>query len=403
MERKEFLFTDYMNVSNREYTFDTVIVFGSGEIGKIVIYMLKLQNISVISCFDNKPSKMKMKLWNNIPCTQPIFIDKNIPIFICVNNLKAKEEIRKQCEALGYIYILDVNVLKLYQCFNHLPDKEFLQLQYYLRMNGKILNLENPRTFNEKIQWLKLYNHNLDYTVMVDKYKVKKYVADIIGEEYIIPTLGVWSSFDDIVFKQLPNQFVLKCTHDSGSVFVINNKKDINYAALAKKFERLLQINYYQLGREWAYKNVIPRIIAEKFLENKDNNQLKDYKFMCFNGKVMCSFICTNRFSEDGLNVTFYDKNWNKMPFERHYPSDKGIYEKPYSYNEMLELSEKLSKDIPFARIDFYEVNRHPYFGEITLYPGCGYEEFIPEKWDWILGSWIKLPEKMTINNNESY
>jgi len=266
------------------------------------------------------------------------------------------------------------------------PDKLYLKYKFYKKMK-KQLNLDNPQTFNEKLQWLKLYDRNPEYTKMVDKYEVKKYVAEKIGEEYIIPTLGVWNKFEDIDFERLPNQFVLKCTHDSGGVVICKDKSTFDFNAANKKLSRSLKRNYFWKGREWPYKNVKPRIIAEKYI----SNDLIDYKFMCFNGNVKCSFVCTDRFSNNGLHVTFFDRDWNVMPFERHYPHLKEGIPRPKTYGLMLELSEKLSTKIPFVRVDFYEFEGNLFFGELTFYPGNGLEEFTPEEWDYRIGNWINL------------
>lgn len=226
---------------------------------------------------------------------------------------------------------------------------------------------------------------------MVDKYEAKKYVANIIGEEYIIPTLGIWDKFDDIDFDSLPNQFVLKCTHDSGGLVICEDKSRLDIKRARKKIVKSLRTNYYYLHREWPYNNVKPRIIAEKYMKDSQTTDLNDYKLMMFNGELKCSFVVSNRYSTSGLNVTFYDQEWNVMPFERHYTIDKRDIEKPVSYNIMLQLAEKLSKDIHFVRVDFYEIQGKPYFGELTFYPGSGFEEFTPEEWDYKLGEMIKL------------
>lgn len=258
----------------------------------------------------------------------------------------------------------------------------------------KKLNLKKPQTFNEKLQWLKLYNRNPEYTKMVDKYEAKKYVADIIGEEYIIPTLGVWNNVEDIEFENLPNQFVLKCTHDSGGVIICKDKKNFNIENAKKKLKYSLKQNFYYKGREWPYKNVKPRIIAEEFMCDDNTDELNDYKFMCFNGKVKCSFTCTERRSSSGLKVTFFDNEWHKMPFERHYPSSDKEIKKPINYDLMLRISERLSQNMDFVRVDLYEINGKVYFGELTFFPGCGMEEFIPDKWDKTLGNWLELTKK---------
>ncbi len=371
---------------------NAVIIFGAGKIGTCVAYILKAHKVSVAACFDNDLKKAGQKIWEDISCGMPALISPDMPVLISIQDEQGRQEIRKQCEALGYQHIYVVDIKQLYMYLDQLSDAEFLELQYFIRMDGKTLDLKNPQTFNGKIQWLKLYDHNPQYTVMVDKYQVKKYVAGIIGEEYMIPTLGVWDHWEDIDFARLPDQFVLKCTHDSGSTYIVRDKRDMDYQSVSKSFKQALQTDYYRIGREWAYKHVVPRIIAEPLIESKNNMDLLDYKLMCFNGRVRCSFVCTNRHSKKGLRVTFYDTDWKRMPFERHYPSDDIDCRRPDTYDEMVRLAEKLSADIPFARIDFYECDGRLYFGEITLYPGCGYEEFMPEEWDEILGSWLELP-----------
>lgn len=271
------------------------------------------------------------------------------------------------------------------------PDEMYLRIRYQRELH-KRLNLSNPLTFNEKLQWLKLYDRKTEYTTMVDKYAVKEYVADRIGEQYIIPTLGVWNRFEDINFDKLPDQFVLKCTHDSGGLAICRDKTKFDIESARHKINMSLKRNYYYAGREWPYKNVPRKIIAEQFMEDKDSTCLNDYKFMCFNGKVRCAFVCSER--SEHLKVTFYDNDWKRMPFERHYPASEADIPKPKNYDKMVELAEILSKDIPFVRVDFYEINGHIYFGELTFYPGAGFEEFTPDNWDRILGDWITLPKR---------
>lgn len=275
--------------------------------------------------------------------------------------------------------------------FKWIPDELYLRICYRAAF-GKKLNLKDPKGFNEKLQWLKLYDHNPIYTTMVDKSTAKDYVANIIGEQYTIPTYGVWDKFEDIDFDSLPEQFVLKCTHDSGGLVICKNKAELDMQAAKRKIESSLKRQFYYVGREWAYKDVKPRIIAEKLMTESDVQDLKDYKLMVFGGKVKCSFVCTERHSERGVHINFYDTDWELMPFERHYPRSEETIEKPVSYDEMVELAEKLAHKLPFVRVDFYEIQGRPFFGELTLYPGDGFEEFNPEKYDDILGSWIKLP-----------
>jgi len=285
---------------------------------------------------------------------------------------------------LAFLYMFN------YKIFRLLPDKTYLKIKYYLKMDKK-LNIETPKTNNEKLQWLKLYDRKPEYTNMVDKYEVRKYIAEKIGEEYLIPLLGVWDKFEDIDFERLPNQFVLKPNHTSGNVFICKDKSKVNYEELKKEVCSWLKREYYWIHREWPYKNIKPRIICEKYLVDESETELKDYKFLCFNGEVKCSFVCLNR-NSTGLNVDFYDMDWRPMPFERHYPNSGTVTHKPKNYDKMIKFSKLLSKDIIFVRVDFYEANGRLYFGELTFFPGSGFEEFTPESYDYLLGSWIKLP-----------
>jgi len=300
-----------------------------------------------------------------------------------------------------------LTVSRLHGFYPDMDDALYLKKLYKAKM-GRDLDLKNPDTFNAKLQWLKLYDRKEIYTTLVDKYKVKDYVAEKIGPEYIIPTLGAWESFDDIDFSALPDQFVLKCNHDSGGLVIVRDKAAFGTSKkkmAKKKLERSLHKNFYTWSREWPYKNVKPLILAETYMEQdsvpdsiqqdlSNGSNLVDYKLMCFNGKVKCSFTTVNRWAKSGVEMTFYDREWKRLPFERHFKSSKEDVPKPAAYEEMVMLAEKLAEDIPFCRIDFYEVNGRPYFGEITLYPGSGFEEFTPEEWDGILGSWLTLPEK---------
>lgn len=276
--------------------------------------------------------------------------------------------------------------------YNHMDDETYLKKVFQMEL-GYPLNLDNPQTFNEKLQWLKLYNRKPEYTMMVDKYAVRKYIADTIGEQYLIPLLGVWDSPDEIDFDALPNRFVLKCNHNSGTgMCICRDKSKLDIKKVKAELRKGLKENYYLHGREWPYKDVPRKIICEKYMEDKPAQELTDYKLMCFGGEVQCIFTCTDRFSPDGLKVTFFDKDWNLLPFTRHYPASEIPIEAPKQLKKMIALSETLSAKLPFVRTDFYEVNGNIYFGELTLSPGCGFEEFDPEEWDEKLGKLITLP-----------
>ena len=273
---------------------------------------------------------------------------------------------------------------------NWMPDELYLRTKYKARL-GKQPDLRNPITFNEKLQWLKLHDRKAIYTTMVDKYAVKDYVASIIGEQYIIPTLGVWDSIDDIDFDALPDQFVLKCTHDSGGLIICKNKSTLDIEAAKRKIDRCLKSNYYWRGREWPYKNVKPRIIAEKYMEDESGYELKDYKVFNFDGEPKMIQVDYGRFSRHMRNL--YTTDWKYIEASIEYPTDpKHIIEKPEALGEMLEAARTLSKGIPHARTDFYSIDDKLYFGEITFYHGSGFEKFTPKAFEDQISSWLKLP-----------
>ncbi len=275
--------------------------------------------------------------------------------------------------------------------FNFLSDEKYLKFFYKLNM-GKKLNLDNPKTFNEKLQWLKLYDRKDIYTTMVDKYEVKNYVASLIGEEYVVKNLGIWDNFDEIDFESLPDQFVLKCTHDSGGLVICRDKSKLDLEKAKAKINKSLNRNYYYNGREWPYKNVKPRIIAEKYLENKKDQGLRDYKFYCADGKVLCLYVSEGLEDHSTASISFLNKDWTFSEFKREdfKPFEK-LPEKPEKYEEMLEISEKLSKGYKFLRVDLYEVAGKVYFSEFTFSPCSGYMPFSPKEWDEKLGKMVEI------------
>lgn len=285
----------------------------------------------------------------------------------------------------------------IYKIASIIPDKMFLTLKFVKNFH-RFPNWKNPRTFNEKLNWLKLYNRNPLYTIMVDKYEAKEFFKKKIGEKYIIPTLGVWDKADDIDFESLPNQFVLKATHDSGRVIICKDKSKLDFKKAKLEMKLSLERDFYAVTREWPYKNVKRRIIAEKLMTDssvQNRGGLTDYKISCFNGNAYKVMLCIDR---DSGNTKFYsfDKEWNllrhnKMGIEA--PVDFTL-PKPEGIDEMFELAERLSKDVPFARVDFYYVNNQIYFGEFTLYPMSGFDANIIPDIDILYGSMIKLPNK---------
>lgn len=288
----------------------------------------------------------------------------------------------------GFMYLARHNFL------NWMPDKPYLEICYKIHL-GKKLNLKDPKTFNEKIQWLKLYDRKPEYTKMVDKYEVKKYVANIIGEEYIIPTIGVWDRVEDIDFDSLPNQFVLKCTHDSGGLVICKDKSKLDIEEAKKKLKHYYKRKYFYLHREWPYKNVKPRIIAEKYMQNGDDPELKDYKFFCFNNEPKMIYISEGLSDHSTAKISFADMNYQMAPF---YRSDFAPFEKlpdkPVNFDKMKKLAKILCQGKDFVRVDFYEINKKIYFGEFTFSPCAGLVPFSPDKYDDIIGSLLKLSKK---------
>lgn len=288
--------------------------------------------------------------------------------------------------------------------YNRLNDEMFLKKKYYAN-TGRNLNLESPKTFNEKLQWLKMYDRNPIYTVMADKYLVKEYVANIIGAEHIVPTMGVWERPEDINFEDLPNQFVLKCNHNSGlGMYICKDKTKMNIDVVKQKLSKGMAQDYYLNNREWAYKDIPRRIIAEKYMEdaNVANNKMEfktdgliDYKFYCFNGKPQFLYVgfanIENGSKHDKLS--FLTLDWKLAPFYRNdHEQIPFIPEKPTCFDEMITYASKLSKGIPFVRIDFFLIDEFIYFSEYTFMPGGGYGIFEPEEWERRIGDMLSLP-----------
>lgn len=287
-----------------------------------------------------------------------------------------------------------IKIVSLYKFAKFYSDEKFLKKLFKLEM-GYELNLENPQTFSEKLQWLKLYNRKPEYTQMVDKYAVKEYVANIIGEEYIIPTLGVWDRVEDIDWDSLPNQFVLKTTHSGGNtgVVICKDKLRFNKDEARKKLCQSLKKDVFITTREWPYKDVNPRIIAEQYMVDASGYELKDYKWFCFNGKPKALFIATDRGVEgEETKFDFFDAEFNHLPFTNGHPNANRELVKPKSFERMKELAAKLSAGQPHLRVDLYDIDGKIYFGELTFYHFGGTMPFEPEEWDYTFGSWIKLP-----------
>lgn len=275
--------------------------------------------------------------------------------------------------------------------YTNMPDEEYLKRRFHAA-RGYDMDFDNPQTFSEKLQWLKLHDHNPVYTTLVDKIEVKQYIKEVIGESYLIPTQGVWNSAEDIDFEKLPSQFVLKCTHDSHGVVICKDKSKLDVNATRAKLSAALKSSYYLTFREWPYKNVKPRILAEPYMSN-NGDELVDYKVHCFNGKAKLVLVCAGRFAPTGLTEDFYDCEWNHLDVKRpKAPNTTVQQERPTQLEEMIRIAEILSQDIPFVRVDFYIIGGNVIFGEMTFFPASGFTPFVPDEWDKTLGDWLELP-----------
>ena len=277
--------------------------------------------------------------------------------------------------------------------YNKMPDKEYLKRFFYAKF-GYEIDFDNPKTFSEKLQWLKLNNRQTEYTMMADKFQVREYIASLLGEKYLIPLIGVWSNPDEIPFDDLPNQFVLKCNHNSGrGMCICRDKGALDIAKVKKGLAKGLRQDYFLWGREWPYKNIERKIIAEKFISEGDGQGLKDYKFFCFDGYVDCVMVCIDRHLGD-TKFYFFDKDWGLLRYNlRGINAPEGFsLPKPKNLELMFEIAHKLSRGLPFARIDLYEVNGQVYFGEITFFPDSGFDKNLLPEVDRYFGELIALP-----------
>ena len=274
-----------------------------------------------------------------------------------------------------------------------LPDKLYLSIKFRTHM-GYWMDWEDPQTFNEKIQWLKVYDRHPEYTKMVDKVSAKEYVAGIIGNEYIIPTLAVYNSAAEIDFDNLPNQFVLKCTHDSGGIVVCRDKSKLNLKATREILRKGLKRTYIIQNREYPYKDVPRRIIAEQYIED-EGGELRDYKFFCFDGEPKYLFVATDRGRTDTeTKFDFFDMDWNHLPFTNGHPNNPVTPEKPENFELMKQIAAKLSAGIPHVRVDLYNIRGKVYFGELTFFHWGGTVPFEPNEWDYKFGDNIHLPKR---------
>ena len=275
-----------------------------------------------------------------------------------------------------------------FMCSKMVPDKIYIKYKYK-RITGQKLNLDKPETFNEKINWMKLYDRNPLYSKLADKYEVREYVSERIGGKYLIPLIGIWNTAEEIDYESFPNAFVLKCTHDSGSVIICKDISEFDVESAKRRLSKALSTNYYDYSREWVYKDIKPRVIAEYYL-GKESKDVLDYKFFCFDGKPFIIQVDFGRFTNHKRNI--YDLNWNYLDLSIEYPNDSTVkIEKPASLQEMIECAKKLAAGLRFVRVDLYYIDGRIYFGEMTFYHGSGFEKFMPEEYNYVLGKLIKI------------
>ncbi len=380
-------------------------IFGAGAVGRGDTYLLLLlAGFHIEAYFDNFVSEgeivngIKVEAINKLGKAELV-----MPIFVCMSD-KYRKEIEKQFQDnnVKNYYLLDGRACEkvmqsvdeadetVKERYRRLYDDETFIYHKFVQRVGCAPDLENPKTFNEKLQFLKLHDRKPIYSQMVDKLEAKKYVSKIIGEEYVIPTIGSWKSVDDIDIESLPNEFVIKCNHDSGSVFVCKDKSSFDWETLKEKYERGLGINYYWQSREWPYKNVVPRIFAEQFVSDSANDVLPVYKFFCFSGKPVLLQAIQNDKTKDEC-IDYYDISWNKLDIKQNFPNCKYEMKRPNTLDEMVRLASLLSGNIPFVRVDFFEVDGHVYFSEFTFFSDSGFERFHPDEWDSKLGELINI------------
>lgn len=388
-----------------------VCIFGAGLLGKYEGYeLIKTAGFHVdFYCDNNIASGTIVQNEIRVKELEYLYDNKeNVLVFLCMAS-KYQHEVLEQIKSHGVTNVVVIDFDYIFQVMESIEsandeikqkyhalynDIEYLKTKFK-RRTGYDLNLENPQTFNEKLQWLKLHDRKKEYTRMVDKYEFKKYIETTMGSEYVIPTLALWESVEEIDFDKLPNQFVLKCTHDSESVVICRNKDNFAVGNTIEKLGKCLQRNYYWNNREWPYKDVKPRIIAEEYMQDGERKELRDYKFYCFNGQPRFIYISEGLENHSTARISFIaieEGKWEFAPFRRiDFAEFEELPEKPVTYTKMLEIAKTLSKDCPFVRVDLYEINGQVYVSEITFTPGGGMTKIVPEEWDEILGSYIQL------------
>lgn len=400
----------YQELENlRKFWTGEVCIFGAGQFGKDTAYELIKEAGFCIDFYCDNHILPETYIKDNLRVRDIKYLyehNKDVLVFLSVST-KYQKEILEQLKShdVENIVVLDKAVLipqimeeidkandEVKKRWHYFYDDEEFLSRTFKRQMGYDLDIEHPKTFNEKLQWLKLHDRNPVYTQMVDKYAVKDYIAQKIGEEYVIPTLGVYDTFDEIVFEKLPDQFVLKCTHDSGSIMICRDKKDFNIVKAKEVLQDRLKRNFYWIGREWPYRNVRPRIIAEMFMKDNKAEDLIDYKFYCFHGEPKFLYVSAGLENHATARISFYNLDLSEAVFQRSdYRHFDQLPKIPAHYQEMIEVARKLSEGIPFVRVDLYEINEKVYFSEFTFTPAAGWMPFESYKWDLELGELIDL------------
>lgn len=389
----------YDELENKISAYSRIAIFGAGEYGKGFVYDIlscAADSKGIYCFFDNRtsPGTVIRDEVRVHPINELYENSSDLLLFLGVG-INIQEQLLDQLEehAVSTVVLADEIFLTdicqsieaadetVQSRYMSLMDDEAYLKNRYRQNYGSELNLSNPQSFNEKINWLKLHDRNPLYTTLVDKYSVKEYVAGVIGSEYVIPTLDVYECWNDINFHMLPEQFVLKCTHDSGSTLIVKEKNTLDIESAQIWTEKRLCINPYYISREWPYKNVLPRIIIEPLLSDKisgEEKAINDYKFFCYQGEVKYLFVATDRHKgHSGMRFDFFDRNFRHIAAEhKSYPNAKTVPQQPDNYEEMLRLVTDLARGFAFVRIDMYSVNQRIYFGEYTFYPGGGMEGY---------------------------
>lgn len=284
-------------------------------------------------------------------------------------------------------------MIRLKYALRFLPDKMYLKLYFYLAL-GRRLDFNDPQTLNEKLQWMKFNDRSPLHTLVSDKYAVREYIKQTIGEKYLVPLIDKWNAVEDIDFEKLPQQYVLKCNHDSGGLVICRDKRQLDQKQAIKKLKKSLSRKFYFVGREWQYKNIKPMVICEELLLDHEGNTPADYKISCFNGKADSVMVCTGRFTSEGVKFHFFDRQWNFLPYNKgdeKLPVDFSL-PRPDNLEEMFEIAEKLSKPFYYARIDLYNIDGKVYFSEITLCPNSGFDSDITYETDKLFGEKLNIP-----------